>query len=117
MHEVGIAEAILQATLEVAEAHGRRPVERIHVHIGCLRKVVPEALLFAFDALTKGTLAEGSALTWEEIAPRIRCGHCDTVFQPEDEALWACPLCHTATGAEVLAGEELLLARVILHKD
>ena len=117
MHEVGIAEAFLQAALEVAEAHDRRPVERIHVHLGRLRKIVPEALLFAFDTLTKGTLAQGAALTWEEIAPQVRCSRCDTVFQPEDEQFWPCPICRATTRGEVLAGEDLLLAQVILHED
>ena len=117
MHEVGIAEAFVRAALEVAEAYGGRAVERIHIHIGRLQKVAPEALRFAFETVTHGTLAQGAALTWEEIAPRVRCGRCATVFQPEEEPLWSCPACGAATGGEVLAGEELLLAQVILHGD
>ncbi len=115
MHEFSIAEALLQATLQVAETHGGRPVERVRVNIGRLRQVVPEALTFAFNALTKETLAEGATLTWEEVPTRVRC-RCGTTFQPEEDWFWACPECGAA-GGEVLEGEELILESVTLKED
>ncbi len=116
MHEFSIAEELLKATLEVAESHDRRAVERVRVHIGRLRQVVPDALTFAFDALTKGTLAEGAALVWEEVPTRVRCRQCETVFQPEEDWFWSCPSCGAA-GGEVLEGEELILESVTLCSE
>ena len=111
MHEFSIAEALLQAALEVAETQGGLPVERVCVHIGRLRQVLPEALTFAFDALTTGTLAQGATLIWEEIPPRVRCHACQAIFQPEEDWFWTCPRCGVA-GGEVLEGDELVLQSV-----
>jgi len=116
MHEFSIAEELLKAALEVAETHDQRAVERVRVRIGRLRQIVPEALAFAFDALTKGTLAEGAALVWEEVPTRVRCRKCETVFQPEEDWFWSCPSCGAA-GGEVLEGEELILESVTLFSE
>lgn len=115
MHEFTIAEALVRAVLEVAEAHGGWPVERVRVRVGRLRQVMPELLLFAFDALTKGTRAEGARLEWEEVPIRVRCRACETTFEAE-EIFWTCPRCHAA-GGDVLAGDELTLESVVLRED
>lgn len=115
MHEFSIAEALLQAALEVAESQGGLPIERVCVHIGHLRQVLPEALTFAFEALTTGTLAQGATLIWEDIPPRVRCRACQTIFQPEEDWFWTCPRCGGA-GGEVLKGDELVLESVVLKE-
>jgi hydrogenase nickel incorporation protein HypA/HybF len=115
MHEFSIAEALLQAALQVAEARGGRPIERVRVHIGRLRQVLPEALVFAFDALTVGTLAQGATLVWEEIPVRVRCQACQAVFQPQEDWFWTCSRCGAA-GGEVLEGDELVLQSVTLQQ-
>ena len=115
MHEFGIAEPLLQAALEAAKVKGGLPVQEVHVSIGRLRQVVPDALTFAFEALTKGTLAEGAKLVWEEIPPRVRCRGCEAIFQPADDWLWICPNC-AAADAELLQGNELLLHSVTLKQ-
>jgi hydrogenase nickel incorporation protein HypA/HybF len=116
MHEFSIAEALLEAALGVAQAHGSHPVEDVCVRIGRLRQVLPEALHFAFDALTPGTLAEGATLTWEEVPPRIRCQHCGIIFMPAEVWFWTCPDCGTS-GGEVIEGEELVLESVRLKEE
>jgi hydrogenase nickel incorporation protein HypA/HybF len=116
MHEFGIAEPLLQAALEGAKAHGALAIEQVHVRIGRLRRVVPEALNCAFATLAKGTLAEGAALVWEEIPPRVCCRACNANFQPEDDGGWVCPSCGAADG-ELLEGNEFVLLRLVLKKD
>lgn len=114
MHEFGLAEPLLHAALEIAEQHGGLAIEQVCAQIGRLREVAPEALTFAFDALSKGTLAEGATLIWKEIAPRVRCAQCAMVFEPVDEHIWTCPTC-AVTGGELLAGNELVMERVVLR--
>jgi hydrogenase nickel incorporation protein HypA/HybF len=116
MHEFGIAEALLQAALEEAKAQGALAIEQVHVQIGRLRRVVPEALNCAFAALAQGTLAEGAALVCEEIPPRVCCRACNANFQPEDDGVWVCPICGAA-GEELLEGNESVLQRLVLKKD
>ena len=114
MHEFSLAEPLLRAALEIAEKQGDLTVEQVHAQIGRLRQVAPDALTFAFDALAKGTLADGATLAWNEIPPRVRCAMCAAVFEPEDDRIWLCPSCGAA-GGELLAGNELVVERVILR--
>jgi len=114
MHEYGLAEALLTVALDVADTHGGQPVEDLWVRLGRLRQVMPEALSFAFAALAHGTLAEGATLHYEEVAPRVRCRACDTIYASEDQWLSICPGCGAADG-EVIAGEEVLVTRVSLR--
>ena len=56
MHELALAQAVLDV---VAEHAGERPVERVEVRVGALRQVVPGSLAFCFEAVARGSVAEG----------------------------------------------------------
>jgi hydrogenase nickel incorporation protein HypA/HybF len=105
MHEVGITQSII----EIAEKHalegGARKVLSLTVEIGELSGVVPEAVEFAFEACSRGTLLEESKLIIESIPGRARCGDCrrETGI---DRYSFACPSCD-AFALEILQGEEL----------
>jgi hydrogenase nickel incorporation protein HypA/HybF len=116
MHEYGLAEEILAVALGVADTHGGRPVEHLWVRLGRLRQVMPEALSFAFTAVAQGTMAEGATLHWEEVALRVRCPGCKAIYEPEDQWFLTCPDCGAA-GGEVIAGEEMIVTRVMLRTD
>jgi len=92
MHEVGL----MQSALEIAFAEARKAdatrIERLHVRVGNLSGVVPDALRLAFVAGTKDTLAEGAELFLEEIAVECSCECCRTRFRPTD-VIYACPVC------------------------
>ena len=76
--------------------------------IGALSGVVPDALEFAFEALTPGTMAEGAQLAVERVPARFWCATCTREFQSDD--LFAeCPDCHSLSG-ELRAGREMELA-------
>lgn len=112
MHEFSIADAIVRATQEVVQQNGGGTVERIHLRIGELRQVIPDALLFAFDILKQDTPLAEASLQWETVAARVRCKTCRTEYHPKD-AFWECPSCG-AIGAEVIAGEELEIIGITL---
>lgn len=104
MHELSIAEAIVA----IAERHaaGRR-VYRVSVKVGHLRQVVPDALEFAFQLLTDGTVLEGAELAIEEVPARVRCRGCGAQSRADDFPL-SCAACGSLS-VEVCAGEELLV--------
>lgn len=112
MHEFSIAEAIVQAAQEVAQAHENARVERVSLRVGELRQVVPDALLFAFDVLKRDTPLADASLEWETVPAQVRCRECGTEYHPED-IFWECPSCG-AFGAEVVAGEELEIVGITL---
>lgn len=112
MHEAAMAESILDAALRIAGEHGSPPVSAIHVRIGELQMVVPEALESAFEAGKRGSGAEGAELTWETVSALVRCPECGHEYAPES-VFWICPECESV-GGEIVSGNELVIMSVEL---
>ena len=75
MHELSIMQSALSLALDQARQAGAARVHTIRLRIGALSGVVPDALEFAFEALTPGTLAEGAQLAIEPCARAVLvCG-------------------------------------------
>ncbi|WP_433301510.1 hydrogenase maturation nickel metallochaperone HypA [Actinoplanes sp. CA-030573] len=101
MHELAIAESIVDAVCEKA---GDRRVHRVTVRIGALTAVVPAAMRFCFDLAVEGTVADGARLEIEERAGAARCRSCGAAVCLTDPIL-LCP-CGSAD-LDVTAGREL----------
>jgi hydrogenase nickel incorporation protein HypA/HybF len=107
LHELGIANAILEAVSTEADKHRGR-VRRVCVRVGELAAVNPEALRFAFDAAKQGTRLAGLILEIEISPPRYRCRDCGGAV-PADGVSAVCPACGSCT-PESVRGDELELA-------
>ena len=107
MHEAGLAQAALVVAADRARERGATRVHRLALRVGDLSGVVPEALRFALDALSPGTIAEGAAFDLEVVPVECHCGRCDRPFRPTD-VVYACPDCGTVS-ADVRRGHELEL--------
>jgi hydrogenase nickel incorporation protein HypA/HybF len=108
MHELSIMESALTMALEQARKAGAGQVHVIRLRIGALSGVVPEALQFAFEALTPGTPAEGAELAIEHVPARFWCAECAREFE-SDDLFSDCPDCHRPS-SELRAGREMELA-------
>jgi hydrogenase nickel incorporation protein HypA/HybF len=108
MHELSIMESALDLALAQARKAGSQRIYSLRLRVGTLSGVVPEALEFAFEALSSGTLAEGATLTIESVPARFWCAGCLREFQ-SDNLFAECPVCHRPSG-ELRAGRELELA-------
>jgi hydrogenase nickel incorporation protein HypA/HybF len=111
VHELSIAESIVA----VAERHAAgRPVTKVELRVGHLRQVVPSALEFAFQLVSRGTVLDGAELAIEAVPARGRCRACGT-----ETTMSGFPLACSACGGldmEVLAGEELLVDSLELEE-
>ncbi len=105
MHEMGITQGILEASLEAAQEAGADRITEIRVSVGELTEVVEFALQFAFEALTPGTIAEGAALVVTHIEPRSRCNECGVEYV-HDRFTMLCPECGSLN-VTLLQGREL----------
>jgi len=114
MHELGIANSVLDAVRAEAGRHpGAVPV-KVGLRIGELAGVDPGALTFGFQAITAGTPWENLALEIEHRPRRHRCHACAREFDVADYVL-ACPAC--GSGETVcIGGDELELAYVELEE-
>ncbi len=97
----------LDQVLREARRAGAVRVHQIRLRVGVLSGVVPEALQFAFEALTAGTPAEGATLAIDDVPARFWCAPCGREFASAN--LYSeCPDCGTPSN-ELRAGRELEL--------
>ncbi len=108
MHEVGIAVSILE-TLDV-EA-GRRPDSQIiavGLRIGELSNIDKDALMFAFDALTRNSPWQDLRIEIDWRERRQKCLACGEEFPVKNYQL-ECPKCGHS-GTTCISGTELDIA-------
>ena len=108
MHELSIADGILEAVRKEAAQRPGEHITKVGVRIGELSGVVPEALSFGFECLVKGSDLEPLELVIESIPRRQRCAPCDFIFATPNGDL-ACPRCGRAE-TDFAGGDELDLA-------
>ncbi len=115
MHEVSICESVLTSVRSIVEENDYGNVLSVTLHVGALQMVVPEALDFAFDALTRGTEFEKTELI-QKVLPAIgRCRDCRTE-QERDSLFSPCESCGSFS-FEMLSGMELTIAHMEVETD
>lgn len=97
-----------------AAKNGCKRIIAITVHYGQIAGIMPEALQFAFDALTANSIHSGARLNLVKLPLRLRCPFCQAIFGGEDNTaiFEPCPKCGEVFGHIVEQGKELILARV-----
>lgn len=110
MHEMGIVSGVLDAVTASARDAGADKVLKITLRIGEMTEVVDEALTFAFEALTEGTMCEGAQLEVIKVAPRSFCLECFEEFG-HDRFHRICPSCGSYE-TQLLEGRELSIESI-----
>lgn len=120
MHELSIAHGIVEAVEAAvgAAACATRPatVRRVGVRVGALSGVVPDALLFCFDVVTRGTPLDGAALEIERVPVALWCPDCAATRELAEAPPFRCPRCDRPS-ADLRRGRELELAWYELDDD
>lgn len=105
MHEVSLMQSALDVAIEHAQQQKATRIHSLTMRIGEIAGVAPEALEFAFDALTQEGMAQGARLVVEWIPVECFCDACAETFYPED-IFYECPRCHRLS-ANIRHGREL----------
>jgi len=105
MHEMSIAQSIVEIVEEILENEPESRLRKVIVEVGELTAVVPESLEFCYQALTAGTKFENSRIVIEKIPVVARCKNCHREF-PTDTVFMLCPHCES-NDIEILSGQEL----------
>jgi hydrogenase nickel incorporation protein HypA/HybF len=107
MHELGIANSVLEAVqAEAARRPGAVPV-KVGVRVGDLAGIDPDALAFGFEVLTAGTEWQTLKLDIETRPREHRCSACGATFRVTDYN-FVCPSCG-GLRSECVGGDELEL--------
>ncbi len=76
MHEMSIAEGIIDIVEKTAKAQGINKIESVRIRVGELAGVDIPSLEFAWDSVTRGGPAEGSRLDIERPEGKAWCMAC-----------------------------------------
>ncbi len=105
MHEMSLAEGIVQLVEDAVRADGCTKVKTVWLEIGQLAAVEKEALRFCFDAVTRDSVAEGARLEIVETPGQGWCMKCEgnvavtALYEP-------CPVCGSYQ-IQVTGGNEM----------
>jgi len=113
MHEVSLCESIMDILREQAESNGATRVKSVRLLVGEMAGVVEDAMRFAFEVVTKGTLAEGAELVIEHVPLTARCRGCGREF-PVERYAFSCAHCG-GPEIEIISGRELMVDEIELE--
>ena len=106
MHELAIAESIVQGVTEQAQKCQAQRVTSVRVQIGDAAGVVNDSLAFSFEMIaTMEPLLNGAQLVIERVPHRARCRRCQREFEVL-RYVAQCPACETWE-ADIISGTEL----------
>lgn len=108
MHEVSLCRQLAAA---VTRATGDRTVEVVHVDVGELRQVVPEAMRFAWTFVVKDTPLAGARLDLRQLPAVLACRTCGTSTRLGPELGFDCRACGS-TDTSLTSGEQFVLTAV-----
>jgi hydrogenase nickel incorporation protein HypA/HybF len=106
MHELSIAENLIEIASNAAQAAGVQHVQAVHLRLGALSGVVADALQFSYEVAAAGTLLEGSQLVIQAVPAAIYCAVCAQVVELPTIQAFCCPVCGTFS-TDVRQGREL----------
>jgi len=107
MHELSLAEGLLQIIDGAAVRDKFSQVTTVWLEIGQLSSVEPQAMAFCFDAVARGTLAQGARLEILTLPGVGWCADC-AASVAITELFGACPQCGGGQ-VQVTGGTEMRL--------
>jgi hydrogenase nickel incorporation protein HypA/HybF len=113
MHEMSLAESVVQIAEETARSHGGSRISLVLVEVGRLAGVEIDALRFCFEAASRESLAAGARLVIEQPEGQAWCMPCGETV-PLSGLAEPCPRCGSHQ-LQVTGGNELKVREVEIH--
>jgi len=113
MHELSLAQSLIEQVVSAAEAENAARILRVVVAIGPYAGVEKTAFEFAFPAAAEGTPAEGAELIIENAPATLECRMCHAAT-PADPAQLTCPRCGSDC-VDIKGGHDFLVREIELE--
>jgi hydrogenase nickel incorporation protein HypA/HybF len=110
MHEMSIAQSIVDIVEKELTSHGVEQLKAVNIAVGKLAAVVPEQLSFCFNMLASETSLAGASLNIREIPLGYTCSACSEEFTSNGMAI-VCPTCGN-THVDLTSGRELTIVSI-----
>src|SRR5512139_929740 len=105
MHELSIAQGIVDIIRQYVPAEQATDVRRVRIRVGHMAGIVPDSLDFCFGAIVNGTPLAQTRLDIEETPVRSQCADCGETSAVEGSA-FVCPGCGSKE-IKIISGTEL----------
>ena len=121
MHELSMAQGIINAVLETAESNNATDVNEVTIEIGKLAMINPEQLEFILGVLIENTIIEDAEIIIEDIPVEIECYECkfhgNAVIDENDHyaPMVKCPECDSFD-IEILNGKDIVVKNIVIEK-
>jgi hydrogenase nickel incorporation protein HypA/HybF len=115
MHELSIANDLVDMVTEAARKGNARRVSAVHLRIGALAGVSIDSLRFSYEVAIENTLLAGSRLAVEALPVIVHCSRCDRGTTIKDIQRFECSVCGTPT-ADLRQGRELEIAAIEIEE-
>jgi hydrogenase nickel incorporation protein HypA/HybF len=110
LHELSLTQNLIEIAEEHAKRENAKTITCIIIEIGALSGVIPEAVEFAFEACTKGTMAESATLEILNVPAVGRCQDCDSETEMEN-LTDGCDECGSFA-LDIVSGQEMTLTEM-----
>ena len=121
MHELSMAQGIINAVLDTATENNATEVTEVTVEVGRLAMINPEQLQFILGVLVENTIMDDAEIKFEEIPAEIQCYDCDfkgeAILDDKDHyaPLVKCPKCDSLN-VETLNGKDIVVKNIVIEK-
>ena len=112
MHELSIAQSIVELAEKEARNHRANSIEELELEIGALAGIEWVSLEFALESVKKGSMLENTRIVFQRIDGEGRCGDCENVF-PVENLFSACPVCGSYA-VKIIKGKELRIKSLVV---
>lgn len=112
MHEMSIAQSIVDLAEEQARNRGSLAVEELELEIGRLAGVELQTLAFALESAVKGSMLEQATIIRHIIEGEGQCIDCGHTF-PMEALFASCPECGSYC-VKIIKGKELRVKSIVI---
>lgn len=115
MHELSIAQNIIQIVNSTVEQDKLGLVEKIYLKVGLLANVLIESLTFSYNSIVENTPLNNSRLEIEILPIKISCNDCSAI-NTTDDFIFCCPECKSSA-INVIGGDEMIISSIKLKGE
>ena len=113
MHELSIAEEIINIANQYVPSDNKSEVLFVIVEVGKLSNILPDSLEFCFDALIGDTQLKGAKLIVKEIPATVECEDCGNISEIEN-VIFHCKKCESSK-VKLIKGNELKVIEIEIN--
>lgn len=110
MHELGIAQEMLETALDYAAKNNALRVIALNVQMSAAADESEDSLRFHIETLARGTTAEGARVEIARVPARMKCFDCGNEFALDSTQV-VCPRC-SGRRVRPLVQDEFKLASI-----